>query len=428
MKFKLCALPVLFFIYITSIHAQDYLISFNGTGAATTVTTVKIENLTQGTNITISGSDILHLVNIISGDETIDQNSDKQIYLYPNPMTDYARMQFVLPESGETFITLYDMSGRKLAQKRDILSKGKHTYEIQNTEQGIYFVRISSGKYSLSGRLICSGSQKNSTKIIYENSIAAIGSTIESKSTNTESVMQYNDGDRLKFTGINGIYRTVIVDVPTNNKNITFNFIPCTDEDENNYPVVILGNQIWMGENLKTTKYCNGDPIPNVTDGPEWAGLTTPAYCWYDNDSGYKNVYGALYNWYTVKTGNICPDGWHVSTDDEWHQLIFFLDTDAVVTWIESKIAASALKETGTAHWNPPSTGTDESGFTALPGGYRKYTGSFGGATDNANWRTASEYDSTNVWYRYMFTNSGDVYRQTTNMQAGYSVRCLKDQ
>jgi uncharacterized protein (TIGR02145 family) len=136
-----------------------------------------------------------------------------------------------------------------------------------------------------------------------------------------------------------------------------------TDIDGNIYHTVTIGTQVWMVENLKTTKYRNGDPIPNVT-GNAWAALTTGAYCWYNNDAAtYKATYGALYNWYAVADSrNIAPTGWHVPTDAEWTTLTTFLGGESV--------AGGKLKETGTNHWTSPNTGaTNETGFTALPGG-----------------------------------------------------------
>lgn len=110
--------------------------------------------------------------------------------------------------------------------------------------------------------------------------------------------MAYSTGDRLKFTGISGNYSTVKTDIPTSDKTLTFNFIPCTDGDNNNYPVVEIGSQVWMGENLKTTKYTDGSLIPLVSDGAAWAANYTPAYCWFNNDESiYDDTHGALYKY-----------------------------------------------------------------------------------------------------------------------------------
>jgi uncharacterized protein (TIGR02145 family) len=134
------------------------------------------------------------------------------------------------------------------------------------------------------------------------------------------------------------------------------------DVDGNVYNTVTIGAQVWMAENLRTTKYNDGTSIPLVTDSTKWSDLSTPAHCWYNNDkASYKATYGALYNWYTVATDNLCPTGWHVPTTAEWQILKDYLG---------SSVDGGKLKESGTTHWKSPNKGaTNESGFTALPGG-----------------------------------------------------------
>jgi uncharacterized protein (TIGR02145 family) len=154
--------------------------------------------------------------------------------------------------------------------------------------------------------------------------------------------------------------------------------IPIKDADGNIYHAVTIGTQTWMVENLKTTKYNDGTPIPLVTDNIAWGRLTTPGYCWYNNDSAtYSNPYGALYNWYAVTTGKLAPPGWHVPTVAEWDTLITFLGGVMV--------AGSALKSTGTTYWHPPNSGaTNSSGFSALPGG--RLTGTFSSIGTYGDW------------------------------------------
>ena len=119
--------------------------------------------------------------------------------------------------------------------------------------------------------------------------------------------MEYNTGDILKLTGFSGIYSTVVILTLTENQTVTFNFIPCTDGDYNNYPVVQIGSQVWMEENLATTTFNDGTKIPRVTDNSTWINLTTPAYCWFSDDSvSYRITYGAFYNGYAVNTGKLC--------------------------------------------------------------------------------------------------------------------------
>ena len=192
-----------------------------------------------------------------------------------------------------------------------------------------------------------------------------------------------------------------------------------TDADENVYGTVKIGNQVWLTENLRTTKYNDGSDIPLVTDGTAWSNLDTSGYCWYNNDSAANaQTYGALYNWYTVNTNKLCPSGWHVPTDTEWTVLTDYL----------GGLAGGRLKETGTAHWNDPNTDAiNDSKFTALPGSLRDYAGIFYGIGYDGNWWSATEYDVGNAWYRYVSYGSSHGYRSYDYKESGFSVRCLRD-
>jgi uncharacterized protein (TIGR02145 family) len=200
------------------------------------------------------------------------------------------------------------------------------------------------------------------------------------------------------------------------------------DISGNIYKTVIIDKQVWMAENLKTTRYNDGTAIPLVTDDKDWGSLTTPAYCWDNNDgTTNKNKYGALYNWYTINTNKLCPRGWHVPTDAEWTMLTSFLGGES--------IAGGKLKESGTTHWESPNTGaTNESGFRALPGGSRNYAGKFdySGSNvlffrSNGCWWSSTELYTFNAYYRRMYNSLSVVYRSLSVKQCGYSVRCIKD-
>ena len=159
----------------------------------------------------------------------------------------------------------------------------------------------------------------------------------------------------------------------------------CEDGDGNLYATTTIGTQVWMAENLRTTKYADGTAIPLVNTNATWNALTatSKAYCWYNDDIGNKATYGALYTWAAAMNGaassadnpstiqGVCPTGWHLPSDEEWTELTYYLGGESV--------AGGKLKETGTTHWNSPNTGaTNETGFTALPGGYRGIYGNFG--------------------------------------------------
>jgi uncharacterized protein (TIGR02145 family) len=197
--------------------------------------------------------------------------------------------------------------------------------------------------------------------------------------------------------------------------------VPVTDYDGNIYPTIRIGTQVWMAKNLKTTKLKYGGTIPLVADITAWSNLTTPGFCWYNNDeAANKETYGALYNWYTIGTTNLCPMGWHVPTDAEWTTLATYLGGESV--------SGGKLKETGNAHWIYPNNGaTNESGFTALPGGLRRNDGTFDYIGSNSYWWSATEIDGTTAWYRRLDYSNSSLNRYGSYMKNGFSVRCLRD-
>ncbi len=193
-----------------------------------------------------------------------------------------------------------------------------------------------------------------------------------------------------------------------------------TDQDGNIYKTVTIGTQTWMAENLRTTKYNDGTPIPNVIDPTAWKNLSTGAYCNYNNTTSDDTIatYGRLYNWFAVNTGELAPTGWHVPGDAEWLILVNYLVGPS----------GAKLKEAGTTHWASPNTGaTNETGFTALPGGWRTDNGTFTSIGGYGLWWCATEYDSFEAWQRSMGCNYSDVYIYYNNKKAGYSVRCVKN-
>lgn len=189
-------------------------------------------------------------------------------------------------------------------------------------------------------------------------------------------------------------------------------------------PVVNLCCQHWMTKNLDVDKYRNGDVIPRVDDATTWAGLTTGAYCYYDNDSAtYAATYGKLYNWYAVNDPRgLAPEGWHVPTDFEW--------TTSVNCLGGASVAGGPMKETGNTHWTPPNTGaTNISGFTGLPGGHRlsNATATFELQGTVAYWWTSTEFTGTNALVRFVFNSATDVFGFNDSKKVGLSVRCMRD-
>lgn len=231
----------------------------------------------------------------------------------------------------------------------------------------------------------------------------------------------------------------------TNLVNNKIDYGTVMDIEENTYKTVKIGDQEWMAENLKTTKYNDGMEIPNASD--EWDGeLKTGAYCWYNNDITYKDIYGALYNWYVLETGKLCPKGWHVPSDAEWTQMEVYLQNnnynyDGSVDnskgrVSKNKLAKALASETG---WKKMTSegvvGNDDypdfrnkTGFTALPGGYRYFHGRYSEVDVCGYWWSLSESHVTGErWSRGICPNVTAVRKLGYDARAGLSVRCIKD-
>jgi uncharacterized protein (TIGR02145 family) len=193
-----------------------------------------------------------------------------------------------------------------------------------------------------------------------------------------------------------------------------------TDASGNVYPVVEIGNQCWTKENLHTSNYADGSVIPNITDSATWINLSSPAWCNYENNSGYDATYGKLYNWYTVADPrNVCPVGWHVPSDAEWTTLTYFL--------VGPSSAGGMMKTT--SGWNPPNVGaTNESGFSGLPGGSRNfYPFSFGFIGNYTAFWSSSEFSPADAICRVLTTSFSDLGNGSMPKLNGVSVRCLRD-
>ncbi|MEN6352788.1 MAG: FISUMP domain-containing protein [Bacteroidales bacterium] len=252
----------------------------------------------------------------------------------------------------------------------------------------------------------------NGTEII-ENVSLDNGKTTEVKSQKTKNKWQFH---KVVKIGI-GLFLIALVF-------LIYKFSRNTDSvkdiDGNVYQTIIIRDQIWMKENLKTTRYNDGKPIPLVTDNGKWGALKTPAYCWYNNNmNSNKNTYGALYNWYAIDTKKLCPKGWHVPSTEEWTMLIYS-------KFENGSLAGGSLKEAGTQHWASPNTlATNSTGFTALPGGYRFSDFYLIGKT--GFWWTSEEYNEITSWFGILEYDQQVFRGQYDNKQFGGSVRCVKN-
>jgi uncharacterized protein (TIGR02145 family) len=206
------------------------------------------------------------------------------------------------------------------------------------------------------------------------------------------------------------------------NPNLTYGSM--LDQEGNEYATIIIGTQEWMAENLRTSIYVNGDTIPNVSVANDWHSLTSGAWVHYDNDSQYEIPYGKLYNTYVV-SGNICPTGWRVPSVPDFDVLINFLGGRSV--------AGGKMKSTSTLYWDSTNIGTNESGFSLLPGGVRS-GGSWGGGDDfsglgisgtlmSSTFETGGNVLSPN----FLSSSTSTSTSYDSSAKTGLSIRCIKN-
>ena len=408
---------IIFLVFsILTTMAQDMLISFVGTGAITTIGTIKVDNLISGATVTLNGGDILHLIRAFGIENKNLENGALQIS--PNPMMEHSMLTFVSSENGNADISIVDQNGKIISKISSFLSTGAHSFRLSGLGAGMYFVKVTGEHFTYSTKLVSQCNQNGETKIEHVSSTNNISEN-SLKSTTTTVVMIYNYGEQLLYTGTSGFFSTIVPDVPIMNKTITFYFTACTDADNNNYPIVQIGSQTWMAQNLNVGTKILGS-AEQTNNG------IIEKYCYNDADA-ICDVYGGLYQWdeamqysTTPGTRGICPSGWHLPTDAEWTTLTTYLGGE--------DIAGGKIKEAGLTHWLSPNTGaTNSSGFTALPGGEIVSNGIFYDLADHAYFWSSSQYDVTDTWGRVLAYTNESVYRGYGYRTNGFSGRCVQD-
>jgi len=426
---------IIFSLLVTfQTQAQDYLISFAGTGGSTTVDSVQVRNLTQNTSLTLNGADVIHLMGVVGIDQAIEQTSS-DLRIYPNPMNEQSFVEFETASSGDATIEVCGITGKQVVQTHRMLSCGRHIFTVSGLSGGIYNLSIHSAGYVYSGKIVCINKGPCCAKISYISTHPKFVEHGKLKSIQSLVPMQYTSGDQLLFKCFSDIYATVIPLVPTQSQTVTANFIACTDADNNNYATVTIGTQIWMAENLNVGVRVNSSQVQSDNGIIE-------KYCY--NDSAENcNKYGGLYQWdemmqWITAPGvkGICPTGWHIPIDWEWCTVTQFLDPSVNCgsygwsgTNAGGKMKSTGTIDAGTGLWYSPNTGaTNESGFTALPAGYLGTDGTFSYVVSFGYWWSSSEYDTDGAWDRIVGYIYSSVYRSPIYKHVGFSVRCVRDE
>jgi uncharacterized protein (TIGR02145 family) len=383
---------------------------------------------------------VLNLSDAATAVEPLSAN-DEAIRVYPASAGGKSRVSFFSKQAGGTQLSAFSLDGRKVAGISTDLQAGSNTFEL-SLPKGVFVIQVTGNEYAYTAKMLNPSGTLSKPEIVYTGTEKPASSSPQKTKSSTSGItaMTYATGDQLLYKATSGTYNTIVTDVPTGSKTTNFNFVACTDADGNNYKVVTIGTQTWMAENLKTTQYNDGTAIQLVTNNTSWLNLSTPAYCWYNNDAAtYKNKYGALYNWYTVNNGKLAPTGWHVATDEEWTTLENYLiangynyDGSTQGDYYAKSLAATTDWAIDT-YTDAGAIGTDlsknnRSGFSALPGGDRgSSNGSFYDVGDNGYWWSSTESNTYDAWYRDMYYGNSSVYRNGSDKQNGFSVRCVRD-
>jgi len=417
------SLPIIIIILISNIFASDSLTVYGRIIDTSGVGVVDAKIITEGGVVALSDEDGNYMINISKKYVPIDHQD-----IVVNTMSDYS-------------VTIYNLLGQKVFDE-----KYHHSDFTQFAWNGMNKRRelVSSGIYF--------SILEVNNQVVARNKITIVGQEVLNKRPFINTSLQqihfpklskssdYNydmilslEGEN--FTNISEL--KVKIDYNGNNDNVaeaedivlnTYEIDYITDIDGNTYKTVKIGDQWWMTENLKVTHYRNGDPIPNVTDEDGWVNLTSGAYCYYDNSDSLGQIFGALYNWYTVDDErSMAPEGWHVPTDREWEELAKYIscnnggysknrdDWQSVGTHLKS-----------TYGWENNRNGIDDYCFAGLPCGYRD-EGCFREIDRVLFLWSDYETHEQSAGIRYLFYHKSEFFRASINKLAGFSVRCIKD-
>ena len=326
-----------FSLLITNAHGQKPSITLTFTaqyhGEYVLLESIYVENLTQGGDTTIYAPNTTLVLNYSLGIADMAGEGKNALTISknrPNPFIEQTSISIFMPEADHLQLSVTNLLGQKVASYENSLAAGNHSFAFNPGADKYYILSATANCMVRAIKMVSLSNHSQKTgSLVYQGSEEI---RVDHKSTLDINDFGYSLGDELRFTGYANTSPNIngsgwILDTPGADETYLFEImtgVPCsgepyvTDIDGNIYNAVQIGGRCWMKENLKTTTYNNGTPIPNVTDPGGWGNLTSGAYVWYDNDISWKDKYGALYNWFTtVDLNGLCPTGWHVPTNDE---------------------------------------------------------------------------------------------------------------
>jgi uncharacterized protein (TIGR02145 family) len=412
------------------IFAQDHTISFQPKVTGTTIDSIQATNLRTNQVVKLLGGELLFLVKNPTGINPVLEIVETG-YIYPNPTDEDATFCYSMNKNEEVEISIYNTNGQLMSMIRQFLEQGIHRFELKFPLAGIYFLSVLKSEGTASFKAVYTGSKIQTCSIQYDGSEKLNSQKPETnqlKSAKTDKTLNYSDGDVIQYSVSSGVNTTIITETPTVSKTLDVEFVNCIDKDNKSYKVVKIGSQWWMSENLAYL------PVLNPSSA---SSNTEPFYYVYgyeDTDvaaakttSNYK-TYGVLYNWPAAKAAS--PPGWHLPSDDEWKQL------EMALGMTQDQVDAKYWRGTdqgtqmeATSGWNNNGNGTNVSGFSALPGGYRNpfMRDFYNYIVYDGHWWSSTEYSTHNAWGRHLHYSYCFVYRIDYDKEYGFSVRCVRD-
>jgi len=432
---------VLSFLSVCHVNSQDFVVSFDGKGAV--IDSVIATNLSTEESIRVPGDATLILRKNYMGINTLGFEQGRLTVFYP-PGENNAIINFPSLLQQKISIQFSDISGRVLAQKGFNTSKGINQFTISAKQRGIYLINILAGDNCYNTKVILMGQGSNNVDFLGYRMFEKSNEQIKSIGGDSY-VLSYSDGDIISYEFHSGISTTIINEKAGTSAILSTDFHECVDYESYSYRIVNIGDQWWMAENLRSTRYADGTEISLLEDNDLWFHLlpTEKACCFYNNDKslGYGVLYthtAALLSPDSLTFQGICPDGWHLPNNDEWVDLGNYL-IDNGYNWDETttgnKIGKSLASNSGWsisehiagAVGNILNT-NNSTGFNAMPAGFRSHeSGTFQNEGISGNWWSRTEHSDTtgNKWY--LETNNSSLNQHHNHKSTGYSVRCIRN-
>jgi uncharacterized protein (TIGR02145 family) len=432
---------LMFFPLVVS--AQSISITFTGKGAAANIDSITAINLRTSQKVTLPGNETLVLTRT-TGALPVSGFLNEGI-VYPNPFSNKATFIALVDRSQMVYLKVQNFAGQVVAQSKALAEPGENVFALTVANSGIYLVSLTTDQGTASYKVVCLDAISLVNSIVYMG--ASPGQSVL-KSSQTGYNLEYVPGDIIQYKCKSGIYTTILTNSPTISTSLEVEFSVCTDLGGKNYTSVIIGDQIWMGQNLAY--------LPSVSPSSAISGIEKKYYV-----NGYEGTstitagatanfsdYGVLYNWPAATDGTtgsslvpsgvqgVCPSGWHLPSDGEWKKLEVSLgmtqvDADIIFYRISGLVGKKLKSGSG---WDQGGNGDNSSGFAAVPGGDSYSTG-FTAPGISSNFWTATSYDVAYSWYRELDSRYSDglylydgITRYYSSKSKGFSVRCVKDQ